>query len=139
MEPLRLYIENFTCHSNSYIDFTQFNSALIIGKVDNNDLYSNGVGKTSIFKAIEYVLFNQADMNLEKIIRDDTSLCRIVFDFSINKQEYRVARTRTKKSTDLSLFQKKNDNLFHIEKDGIYEPIFNEEFWLLRTLIRYAN
>jgi len=129
MEPLRLYIENFTCHSNSYIDFTQFNSALIIGKVDNNDLYSNGVGKTSIFKAIEYVLFNQADMNLEKIIRDDTSLCRIVFDFSINKQEYRVARTRTKKSTDLSLFQKKNDNLFHIEKDGIYEPIFNEEFW----------
>ena len=33
------------CHSFRFIDFAQFNSALIIGKIENNDLYSNGVGK----------------------------------------------------------------------------------------------
>lgn len=92
------------CHDKSFIDFSNFNTALIVGKIENNDLFSNGVGKTSIFKAIEYLLFNQADVNLEKIIRDDTNYCRITMDFLIDTQEYRISRTRTKKgSTDLSL------------------------------------
>ena len=49
MNLIRLYIENFMCHESSYIDFSQFSSALIIGKVENNELHSNGVGKTTIF------------------------------------------------------------------------------------------
>jgi DNA repair exonuclease SbcCD ATPase subunit len=107
MRPLRLYIENFTCHDKSFVDFTQFSAALIVGKVENNDLFSNGVGKTSIFKAIEYILFNQSDANLEKVIRDDTDGCEIVFDFAIGDQEYRLVRKRTRKgSTDVSLFQR---------------------------------
>jgi DNA repair exonuclease SbcCD ATPase subunit len=52
MIPKQLYIENFSCHEKSVIDFTQFSSALIVGKIENSDLYSNGVGKTTIFKAI---------------------------------------------------------------------------------------
>lgn len=107
MKPVRLYIENFMCHDRSFIDFNQFSTALIVGKKESNDLVSNGVGKTTIFKAIEYVLFNQSDSNLEKIIRDDTELCRVVFDFIIGDQEYRVIRKRTKKgSTDLTLLQR---------------------------------
>ena len=54
MKLQRLYIENFMCHQYSYIDFSQFSSALIVGKSGDHDLYSNGVGKTTIFKAIEY-------------------------------------------------------------------------------------
>ena len=105
MKPIRLYIDNFMCYDKGFIDFTKFNSALIIGKIENNDLYSNGVGKTTIFKAIEYVLYNQAQVNLEKIIRDDINICQIIFDFIVDGQEYRVVRKRTKKgSTDLSLF-----------------------------------
>jgi DNA repair exonuclease SbcCD ATPase subunit len=107
MQPIRLYIEDFLCHRKSFIDFTQFNSALIVGKINNSDLYSNGVGKTTIFKAIEYALFNQSDMNLEKIIRDDTNSCKIILDFMVDEQEYRIVRTRTRKgSSDLSLFQR---------------------------------
>lgn len=122
MKILRLYIENFMCHEKSFIDFTQFSTALIVGKVDNNDLYSNGVGKTTIFKAIEYVLFNQADVNLEKIIRDDAPSCRIVMDFSIDNHEYRISRTRTKKgSTDLSLHVR---NAEIGEEIDIYHTIF---------------
>jgi DNA repair exonuclease SbcCD ATPase subunit len=68
MRPLRLFLENFVCHEKSFIDFTQFSAALIVGKIDNNDLYSNGVGKTTVFKGIEYVLFNQADTNLDKLV-----------------------------------------------------------------------
>ena len=131
MKLNRLYIENFMCHSNSFIDFTQFNSALIVGRINNNDLYSNGVGKSTIFKAIEYVLFNQADMNLEKIIRDDTNNCKIVLDFTQDDQEYRVVRARTKKgSTDVSLYLKKDmtnlsDQHYHIDNN----PVTNEVDW----------
>ena len=95
------------CYDQSFIDFNQFSSALIIGKVSHNDLFSNGVGKTTIFKAIEYVLFNQSDSDLETIVRDDTDFCKIVLDFMIGDQEYRISRTRTKKgSTDFSLFER---------------------------------
>lgn len=107
MKPLRLYIENFMCYDHGFIDFSDFSSALIVGKRENNDMYSNGVGKTTIFKAMEYVLFNQADTPLEKIIRDDTNSCQVVFDFIVGDQEYRLARSRTRKgSTDLTLLQR---------------------------------
>ncbi len=74
MKPLRLYINNFLCYDNSYIDFSKFSSALIVGKINNNDSYSNGVGKSTIFKAIEFVLFNYVDINFEHIIREDQSI-----------------------------------------------------------------
>jgi len=108
MEPIRLFIQNFQCHDESFIDFTKFQSALIVGKVDNNDERSNGVGKTTIFKALEYVLFNQSEVNLENIIREDTEHCTVTFDFFVDNCEYRVSRKRTKKSTDLSLFVRNN-------------------------------
>lgn len=110
MKLLKLSIENFMCHEKSHIDFTEFSSALIVGKIENNDLYSNGVGKTTIFKAIEYCLFNQSDFNLDKIVREDCNSCNVQLDFIVNDVEYRISRTRTKKGTsDLSLFKKNED------------------------------
>lgn len=127
MRPLRLYLKDFMCHDKSFIDFTQFNCALIVGKVDNNEMQANGVGKTTIFKAIEYVLFNQSNIILDRIIRDDTTFCQVVFDFAIDDQEYRLLRSRTKKgSTDLSLFQRNN-------QEGSIEEVYhsiNEDPWL---------
>jgi DNA repair exonuclease SbcCD ATPase subunit len=126
------------CHESSYIDFSQFSSALIIGKVENNELYSNGVGKTTIFKAIEYVLFNQADVNLEKIIRDDEASCKITLDFSVENQEYRVIRTRTRKgSTDVSLLERNTNvgdenEVYHVNNkthDGLFVPVISDKFW----------
>ena len=136
MKPLRLYIDNFMCHEKSFIDFTQFNSALIVGKIENNELYSNGVGKTTIFKAIEYVLFNQADVNLDKIIRDETDLCKVTLDFIVDSIEYRVSRIRTKKgNSDLSLYERNsfvNDDfeIYHLlSDDDIKTEITKKEFW----------
>jgi len=125
--PLRLYISNFMCHSDSYIDFTKFDSALIIGKIGDNDLYSNGVGKTVIFRAIEYVLFNQAGSNLEKVIRDDTNSCKVVLDFEIDNKEYRLSRSRNRKGVaDFSLYMRNDiisDEAYHVVKGDICIPI----------------
>ncbi len=132
MNPLRLYIEGFMCYDWAYIDFSQFSSALIVGKIEGNDADSNGAGKTTIFKAIEYVLFNQSDFNLERIVRDDCASCKIVFDFVIGTQEYRLARTRTRKgATDLSLYERNGvdgstEEVLHTDK---YQALFDEKYW----------
>src|SRR5580693_1836682 len=107
MRIKRLYIKDYFCYSHAFIDFEEFSSALIVGKKENNDDVSNGVGKTTIFKAIEYAFFNHADVNLENIIRDEEDLCSITVDFNVNDQNYRVTRTRTHKgTTDLTLFKR---------------------------------
>lgn len=132
MKPLRLYIKDFMCYDWAYIDFTQFSSALLVGKTEGNDAEANGVGKTTIFKSIEYVLFNQSNFNLEKIIRDDAPACKVVFDFVVGDKEYRLARTRTRKgSTDLSLYERTaeigpEEEALHTDK---YETLFDDRFW----------
>ena len=116
------------CYEKGFVDFTQFSSAIIIGKKENNDMFSNGVGKTAIFKAMKYVLFNQSDYPLERVIRDDTTSCQVVLDFLIGDQEYRLSRSRTKKgSTDLTLLHRLN------QVTGTTEEVYHsdtEEPWL---------
>lgn len=136
MKPVKLYIKNFMCYEYGYIDFSEFSAAVIIGKQENNDMYANGVGKTTIFKAIEYVLFNQSDFPLERVIRDDTNSCQVVLDFMIEEQEYRLSRSRTKKgSTDLTLLVRnstigKIEDVYH---SNISMPLIDkkqtEKFW----------
>lgn len=132
MKLSRLYIENFMCYDKSFIDFTEFSAALIVGNKDNNDEVANGVGKTTIFRAIEYVLFNTSDQPLDSIIRDDTNACKVVLDFSIGDQDYRISRSRTKKgSTDLSFYEKTGSDGEVSEKwhTAQGEPVINEKYW----------
>jgi len=139
MKPLRLYIENFACYEHGFIDFTEFSAALIVGQKENNDMYSNGVGKSTIFGAIEYVLFNEADVPLERLIRDDTDACQVVMDFLIGDQEYRLSRKRTKKgSTDLTLLQRNGqdgstEEVYHTIVSGHEIPLLGkkkvEKYW----------
>lgn len=132
MKPIRLFVNDFMCYDRAFIDFTQFSSALIVGKTDNNDAESNGAGKTTIFKAIEYVLFNQADFNLEGIVRDDCDRCKITLDFLIGIDEYRLARTRTRKgATDLSLYKRTGaqGSTEEVSHDDNSDPLFDPKFW----------
>jgi DNA repair exonuclease SbcCD ATPase subunit len=121
------------CHDKSYIDFTQFSSALIIGNKEQNELHANGVGKTTIFKAIEYVLFNQSDVTLEHIIRDDTDYCHVIIDFLIKDQEFRISRKRTRKgNSDVSLLEKNatpslHMEAYHLEGDKLPNPNLDKE------------
>lgn len=107
MKPLYLYIEDFMGHECSELQLSAINLAIIIGNKNGNEIYSNAVGKSTIFKAIEFCIFNEAEkgLKLEELIRIDTNKCRVVFDFEVDKQIYRISRSRTKKgSTDLSLY-----------------------------------
>ncbi len=80
---------------------------MIVGRNQGNDTISNGVGKTTIFKAIEYVLFNESEESLERVIRDDCNSCKVIFYFKVDEQLYRVSRSRNKKGTsDLSLHKR---------------------------------
>jgi DNA repair exonuclease SbcCD ATPase subunit len=115
MRPLYLYLENFTLFKKCELNLTNITSALlIVGRQDANELESNGVGKTSIFRAIEYALFAQTkdpvigkDIVLEKLIQDNTAKLLVIFDFNLNGQIYRISRARTRKgSTDLYLFKR---------------------------------
>lgn len=112
MMPISLIIENFQGHAYSQINFDDFNSALIVGKAKNNDSESNGVGKSTIFKAIEYVLFNKISAKqTEKIIRDNADFCSVKFIFSIENDIFKLERSRTRKgSSDLRIFKKDTNN-----------------------------
>lgn len=128
MIPHRLYMKDFTCHEISDIHFDEFNSALIVGKVSNNELRSNGVGKTSIFKAIEYALFGEADCKLEYLIRDDTNGCTVSFDFFIENNLYRIIRKKTLKGSDLSFFKRNAEVATPDEQDDL-KVDKNNKFW----------
>lgn len=110
MLPIRLSLKNFCGHSDTEFSFDDFQSALIIGKVKDNDRFSNGAGKSTIFNAIEYVLFNEIQFSaLEKVIRDGCDVARVEFDFtsSLDKAVYRIVRSNSRKTgTDVRLYKK---------------------------------
>lgn len=133
MIPAYLYIENFLCHEASELNLSTFRAALVVGKVDGNELYSNGVGKSTIFKAIEFCIFNECSkgVKLDRLVRDDSSKCRVVFDFISNDKTYRISRSRTKKGvSDLSLYERTSytDGSTNPHSIDLKEDIF-KLFW----------
>jgi DNA repair exonuclease SbcCD ATPase subunit len=95
-------------HKESDIPCASIKSALIVGKNKNNDRVSNAVGKTTIYNAIEYALFNKShSTNLDKVVKDGAKKCVVEFDFEINGKAYRIKRSRYAKGTaaDMLLYQ----------------------------------
>lgn len=107
MRPLRICIEDFMSHRLTDIDCTQFRSVLVVGRYRNDPRSSMGVGKSNIFKAIEYVLFGETQVKLDKIIRHGCDKCKVTFEFEMNGQSYRVVRSRFRKNSksDLRMYQ----------------------------------
>lgn len=104
MLPIELDIENFMSHCKSVIDFTSFSIALIVAKERNSIKHSNGVGKSTIFKAIDYVLFDEYKCkSIDKIIRDGASACKVSFTFEVDGEKYKAIRGRSKSGSNLKL------------------------------------
>ena len=118
MDPKYILIENFMSHKRTEIDCTKFQSVLIIGQLKSNPRESNGVGKTVIFHAIEYALFGTYPTSvIDGIVRDGTDVAKVVFDFIINDDIYRVERVRRKgKGTDVHLSKWSNDEFIDISQ-----------------------
>lgn len=104
MLPIRIYLENFMGHKQSDIDCTKFSSCLIVGKNKNNSHISNGVGKSTIFKAIDFVLYGEYNSDkIEEIIRDGADSCKVIFEFLLDNEKYQVIRLRSKSGTHINL------------------------------------
>jgi DNA repair exonuclease SbcCD ATPase subunit len=90
-------MENFFSHKNSEIDFSKFNSALLIGNTEGDYNKSNGSGKSAIFEAILWCLFNKSRAAMmDDIIRWGERTCSVTLEFSHNDAKYMVIRDRNR-------------------------------------------
>lgn len=112
MEPLRLYVRDFYAIANGEIDFRKFSSALILGYYENNLLMSNGAGKSSIFEALCWVIFNETrQTKVDDVIRWSANEATVEFEFLFGRNTYKISRRRSRvaKESSVSLFTKEGD------------------------------
>lgn len=113
MIPVYLHIKNFMSHSESEIDFSQLGSIIfVIGNEDDSSRKSNAVGKSTIFHAIKYCLFNAASSKkINKVIREGAKKCELTFIFKLSDgSEYKIYRHRTEKVSGVSFYKKEGNN-----------------------------
>ncbi len=114
MKPLYLKLTNFMNHSFSEIDFTKFesNSVVIIGKENDSDAASIGVGKTNLFNSIKYAVYNSKILSKkEDIIKDGTNKCTVEFVFkAIDDSIFKIIRYRTKTTNGVEFYKLENGN-----------------------------
>ena len=113
MLPITLELKNFFSHKDSVIDFTEFQSALLIGNIEGNYEHSNGSGKSAIFEAVLWGLFNKSRASaMDDIILWGENTCSVVFTFKHNDIMYKVQRTRNRitSTSNVRLFQLIDDD-----------------------------
>ena len=99
MIPVLLEIKNFFSHKDSVIDFSEFNSALLIGNTEGDYNLSNGSGKSAIFESILWCLFNKARVAaMDDIILWGENSCDVIMTFRQSDTLYKVHRTRSRVS-----------------------------------------
>ncbi len=94
MIPVRVYVKDFLCHAEQAFEFDGHPVWLLHGP--------NGVGKSAVFDAMVYALFDEADRRegcgtrVADLIRYGASSMRVEFDFEYRGRRYRVWRTRSR-------------------------------------------
>lgn len=118
MIPRRLFLKNFMGHSETDLDFTGSNVFLVVGRDKNNDRISNATGKSTIFKAIDYVLFGVTpSKKLERIVRDGQDQCEVIFEFEENGINWQVSRKRSNKSNKTQILLSRWDGSEWVKSD----------------------
>jgi DNA repair exonuclease SbcCD ATPase subunit len=118
MIPSRLKIRNFFSHKDSEIDFSMFNSALLIGNTEGDYNKSNGSGKSAIFEAILWCLFNKSRAAMmDDIIRWGEKTCEVDLEFSHNGVKYMVNRSRNRMNSTSTV------EFSTLNKDGEWQNI----------------
>jgi len=99
MIPVSLRLENFMSHALSRLDFSQFDAALVIGAHNGNTDVSNGVGKTALFDAMVWALFDKCRFRTkDRVIKHGSAACVVEFIFSLEGSVYRVVRKLSRRS-----------------------------------------
>jgi len=113
MLPISLDLSNFMIHCSSHIDFEKLGSVIfIIGSKDDSTRRSNAVGKSTIFHAIRYALFNVGvDKKISKIIHRGASKAEVTFVFQMSDGNiYKIYRYRTDTTTGVTLHRKNGND-----------------------------
>ena len=101
MIPKYVCLRNFLSHDLSKIDFTKFNMALILGSFDGEFDQSNCAGKSSIFEAITWALFDKSrHKKKDGVVKWDKKACKVEFEFWIDAALYKITRMRDKTASD---------------------------------------
>jgi exonuclease SbcC len=124
---MRLVLDNFRCFKHVEINFPDNGTVLIFG--------NSGIGKTSIFKAINFALYGKENRH---IIRHGEKKCKVQFEYSIPSQKRKLIITRTKnpshlKLQNLVLDEARSENIVSSEDDEAQEHIykvFGKDFML---------
>jgi len=112
MIPSKLSMENFFSHKNSELDFSEFNSALLIGNTEGDYTKSNGSGKSAIFESILWCLFNKSRVAMmDDVIRWGENNCKVTLDFLHDGKSYRVIRTRNRMNSTTNVELKVLDSM----------------------------
>lgn len=104
MIPFNIKIENFYSHKHSEIDFSKFDSVLLIGNTEGDYGKSNGSGKSAILESILWCLFNKSRAPMmNDIIRWGETSCSVEMEFDHDGTRYKILRTRNRKNSTSSV------------------------------------
>lgn len=118
MIPRKVVLENFLSFGTpaATVEFT-----------DDEPLWvlcgPNGVGKSAVFDALTYALFGchrgtkKGGRGMDDLIRHGTNGFRVEFEFGVGDREYRITRSRGRKSVE-RVFQKLGDDWKEIDLGG---------------------
>lgn len=125
----KIKIHNFLSFKEEEFDFSALKGmTLVCGK--NNDIpgSKNGVGKSTVFSALAYVLFGELQNKVKnenlhnRYVLDDRTMY-VTLDFDIDgRQEFRIVRGLSKHNTSiLNVFKLSGDNQEDLTKSSILE------------------
>lgn len=112
MIPQKIKLKNFFSHSDSCVDFVDFDSCLLIGSTEGDYDKSNGSGKSAIFESVLWALFGKSRSAVSNdVIKWGEVDCSVEFIFLIGAKEYKVVRKRNRKSSlsDIEFYFKDQD------------------------------
>lgn len=121
-------IKNFFSHEESEIDFN-FKSCLLIGNTEGDYSKSNGSGKSSVFEALLWALFNKSRApKMSDLVRWGETSASVVLEFETDGERYRVTRSRNNKSRVSSVtFEKLESEGTWIDCSGSTPSLTNSE------------
>jgi len=110
MNLIKLKLKNFLSYKESTIDFNDNGIYMIYG-VNKQTGSNNGVGKSAIKEAIQYVLFGKCRVNsADAMIRFEKDAMLVAIKFELDGKNIVIKRSRDRnKSTKLVLFIDKKD------------------------------
>lgn len=118
MLPVKLKLENFFSHKCSEVDFSLFNSALLVGSVDGDYSRSNGSGKSAVMEAILWCLYNKSrSTTMDDVITWGENKCEVSLQFSHGENQYLVKRTRMRNTSTSTV------DLSTIGEDGKWKSL----------------